>query len=126
MPRPLGKPIETHGKDWVALVLTIGLCTAINTITFAVLWDALFSSDSGLSENATQILVAAFGGMIGVIGSYIGYRAGTIDQRNRAEADASLVPQDGGDPLGTAPPPDRGTSGATGTNPTDSERFPLT
>lgn len=81
MPRPLGVPKESHGKDWVALVLTIGLCTGVNCLTIAVLYDAIFSEGPGLSENATQILVAAFGGMIGVIGSYIGYRAGTIDRK---------------------------------------------
>ena len=64
------------GKDWVARILAIGLATAINAITFAVLYDAIFSSESGLSENATQILTTAFGGIIGVLGSYIGYRAG--------------------------------------------------
>lgn len=80
MPRPLGKPKETHGKDWVALTLAIGIATAVNCITFAVLYDAIMSEGPGLSENATQILVAAFGGIIGVLGSYIGYRAGSIDQ----------------------------------------------
>lgn len=86
MARPLGKPTESHGKDWVALVLTVGLCTAINSLTIAVLWDAIVGEQPGLSENATQILVASFGGMIGVIGSYIGYRAGSIDKRTEAES----------------------------------------
>lgn len=87
MPRPLGQPKEAHGKDWVALVLTIGLCTATNILVIAVLYDAVFSEGPGLSENATQILVAVFGGMIGVIGSYIGYRAGSIDQQQRLDQD---------------------------------------
>jgi len=65
-----------RGKDLAALILAIGLATAVNLITFAVLYDALFSQGPGLSENATQILTTAFGGMIGVIGSYVGYRAG--------------------------------------------------
>lgn len=81
MPRPLGRPKEAHGKDWVALTLAIGISTAVNVITFAVLYDAIMSEGPGLSENATQVLVAAFGGMIGVIGSYVGYRAGSIDQQ---------------------------------------------
>lgn len=92
MPRPLGQPKEAHGKDWVALTLAIGLSTAVNCITFAVLYDAIFSDRSGLSENATQILVAAFGGIIGVLGGYIGYRAGERNERvaaqERAEAEA--------------------------------------
>lgn len=71
-------PVKTEqGKDWVAIILALGLATAINCITFAVLWDALRSDTPGLSENATQILTTAFGGILGVVGSYIGYRAGT-------------------------------------------------
>ena len=81
MPRPLGQPKESHGKDWVALVLAVGLASAVNMLTFGVLYDAIFSRESGLSENATQILVAAFGGIIGVLGGYIGYRAGERNQR---------------------------------------------
>jgi hypothetical protein len=42
----------------------------------AVLYDAIRSEGPGLSENATQILTGAFGGIIGVLGSYLGYRAG--------------------------------------------------
>lgn len=82
MPRPLGQPKESHGKDWVALVLALGLASAINVITFALLYDAIFSEGPGLSENATQILTAAFGGMTGILGSYIGYRAGSMQQES--------------------------------------------
>ncbi len=62
-------------KDWVALTCAIGFCTALNIVTFAVLWDALFSDDAGLSENAVQLLTGWGGGLIGVIGAYIGYKA---------------------------------------------------
>ncbi len=41
-----------------------------------MLYDAIFSSESGLSENATQILTLAFGGIIGLLGSYVGYKTG--------------------------------------------------
>jgi hypothetical protein len=40
-----------------------------------VLWDALFSPESGLSDNAVQLLTGWGGGMIGVIGAYVGYKA---------------------------------------------------
>jgi len=85
MPRPLGQPVEAHGKDWVALVLAFGLVTAVNTITFAVLYDAILGEDPGLSENATQILVSVFGGIIGVLGGYLGYRAGERNERARQQ-----------------------------------------
>jgi hypothetical protein len=68
------------GKDLVAIIMAIGLATALNLITLGVLFNAFFrgrnGGDPSISENATQILIASFGGMIGVIGSYIGYRAG--------------------------------------------------
>lgn len=69
MPRP-------PARDWIALVLAIGLCTSLNLFTLAVLYDALFSSDAGLSENATQILTGWGGGIIGILGGVFGYRQG--------------------------------------------------
>lgn len=70
--------METKAKDWVAVVLAIGIATAVNLITAAMLWEAIFRTESaGLSENATQILTTAFGGIIGVLGGYVGYKAGT-------------------------------------------------
>lgn len=41
----------------------------------AVLYDAIFSEGPGLSENAVQVMTLAFGGIIGVLGGYIGGRA---------------------------------------------------
>lgn len=93
MPVPFTKPID-HGKDWVAIILAVGLALAINMICFAVLWDALRSDTPGLSENATQILTTAFGGILGVVGSYIGYRAGTQDREAAAQAAASDVKEE--------------------------------
>jgi len=60
----------------IALVVAIGLCTAVNLLTLGVLYDAIRSQGPGLSENATQILTTAFGGMIGILGTAVGYRAG--------------------------------------------------
>lgn len=66
----------TPDRDLIALVLAIGLCTALNLLTFGVLWDALKSSTPGISENATQILTGWGGGVIGILGAVFGYRAG--------------------------------------------------
>jgi hypothetical protein len=84
-------------RDWVAIILSIGLATAINVITAAALWDAI-QNDAGLSENATQILTTAFGGIVGVLGGFIGFKAGE-SQRNGATYAAPLEP-------GAAPPVD--------------------
>jgi len=67
------------GRDWVAIILATGTVLAVNAITAAILWAALFHKsdvNGGISDNATQVLTAVLGGIIGVLGSYIGFRAG--------------------------------------------------
>lgn len=109
---------EDRGRDTIAIILAIGLATATNCITFAVLYDAIVSQESGLSENATQILTAVFGGIIGVLGSYLGYRVGARE-RDRSDDRATHASE----PLerSEAPvvPPDavRTPTGTTGANP---------
>ena len=82
------------GSHAVALVLAVGMCTAINLFTFAVLYDALFSAGPGLSENATQVLTGWGGGIIGVIGAVVGYQAGHNAAKN-AEAERVANSTDG-------------------------------
>lgn len=67
---------RASSRDWVALVLAVGLVTAMNTFTAAVLYDAIVSSKSGLSENATQVLTGWGGGIIGILGAVFGARLG--------------------------------------------------
>ena len=62
----------------VALVLAGSLGLAFNIFCFAVLYTAV-TSDAPLSENATQVLTGWGGGIIGVIGAYIGYRVGVTE-----------------------------------------------
>jgi hypothetical protein len=83
-------------RELTPIILSIGLVFAINVVAFGVLWDALTSQESGLSENATQILTTAFGGIIGVLGSALGYRqasnrADELDARDDERADAGSV-----------------------------------
>lgn len=68
--------IATGGSYLVAAILAVGMCTALNAFTIAVLIDAMTSSVPGLSENATQILTGWGGGIVGVIGAVVGYQAG--------------------------------------------------
>lgn len=70
-------------RDWIALVLAIGLCTAMNLFTLAVLYDALYHDNAGLSENATQVLTGWGGGIIGILGAVFGYRAGQQQQQDQ-------------------------------------------
>lgn len=76
-------------RDWIALTLAIGLCTALNTLTLALLYDALVNSDhAGLSENGTQVLTGWGGGIVGILGAVFGYRAGDQQRRERLDDDA--------------------------------------
>jgi hypothetical protein len=65
------------GADAVAVLLAVGIATALNVIVVAVLYDAIKNpADAGISENATQILTGWGGGIIGILGAVFGYRAG--------------------------------------------------
>lgn len=66
------------GVDLVALVLAIGLALTVVLILVATMVQILNNApdvpEIQLSENSTQILIAAIGGIVGVLGSYIGHR----------------------------------------------------
>jgi hypothetical protein len=98
-----------HGgrRELVALVLAIGLAASLLLIVAAVMYDAVRSDTPGLSENATQILTGWGGGIIGIVGSYLGYRAGeTSDARRQTETPAQTSPDAPGSPLPGDPPRD--------------------
>jgi hypothetical protein len=85
------------GRDWVAVTLAVGIAVAVNLITLGILWDAITNpAQSGISENATQILIAAFGGITGILGGYIGFRAG---ERTRTPAQTPYAPASRDEPL---------------------------
>ena len=64
----------------VAVILAIGISASLFLVTAALLAAAWmrFSSGvgEGLSENGTQLLTGWGGGIIGVLGSYIGFTFG--------------------------------------------------
>jgi hypothetical protein len=66
--------------DIVAIILAAGIAFALNVITVAILWAAAHrlgvDVTSGISENGTQLLTGWGGGIIGVLGSYIGFSFG--------------------------------------------------
>jgi hypothetical protein len=66
-----GKPPQ----DLVALVLAFGISVALNILTIAAILIAWFS-DTPISENATQILASWGGGILGVLGAFVGYTFG--------------------------------------------------
>ena len=82
------------GRDLVMLTLAFGLVFAVDAVTVGVLYDAIRSAGPGLSDNATQVLTTAFGGIIGVLGSYVGYKAATAAQEGKTMTEISDVPSD--------------------------------
>lgn len=68
----------SQAGGWVALTLALSLGIAFNVFTFAVLYDAI-NGEQALSENAAQVLTGWGGGIIGILGSYIGYRVGVTE-----------------------------------------------
>ena len=90
----MDRPQPDAGRDWVALILAIGLATAVNVITLALLWDAVHHEEQ-ISENGTQILVAAFGGMVGVLGGYVGGRSAERAATRRQQQHDARQPHPG-------------------------------
>lgn len=78
---------QRPGSEIVAFALAMGISTALNVITFAVVWEAItHPSTAGLSENATQVLTGWGGGMIGVLGAYVGYTFGKKREDGEGES----------------------------------------
>jgi hypothetical protein len=60
--------------DWVALALAVALGLTLALIMVVVLVNVIDhqTPTQVLGENATQIITAGIGGVIGVLGSYVG------------------------------------------------------
>jgi hypothetical protein len=74
-----------QGRDLVAAILAIGLAASLIIMVGAVFYDAIRSDTPGLSENATQVVIAAFTGITGVLGGYIGGRA--VERAHQLDAE---------------------------------------
>lgn len=75
-------------KDVIALILAVGVATAINIVVLAVMWDAI-QVGAEISENGTQIISGVLGGVIGILGSYLGFSTATRRQAEQAEEKAA-------------------------------------
>ena len=72
-------------RDWVAIILAVGLASSVTIITIAVLYEAI-EQNAPLSENATQVLTTAFSGIVGILGAYVGFREGTRRESERYDS----------------------------------------
>ena len=87
-------------KDLVALILAVAVGTAINIVVLAVMWDAIHLG-AEISENGTQVISAVLGGVIGILGSYLGYSTAARRQAEREQHEAQNPPT----PSPPEPPP---------------------
>jgi hypothetical protein len=69
---------------WAVLVIAGGLALAVNILALGILLDA-FQENAQLSDNAAQVLATVFGGMIGILGSSLGFRM-VLREREHKEA----------------------------------------
>jgi hypothetical protein len=63
------------GVDLIAFVLAVGLASTIILILVATMVQIVHNQrpEVTLSENATQVLTSAVGGLSGILGGYVGY-----------------------------------------------------
>jgi len=63
------------GVDLVAFVLALALATALILVGFSSVLNVALGRNPApsLGENTTQVMTTVLGGIIGVLGSYVGY-----------------------------------------------------
>lgn len=80
---------ERPASERVAVILAIGISISLNIVTAAMMyaaWTRITAGGTvGLSENGTQLLTGWGGGIIGVLGSYIGFTFGKRRSENGKE-----------------------------------------
>jgi hypothetical protein len=84
-------PATLASGSTVAVILAVSLAVAFNMFTLAVLWTAI-ENDAPLSENATQVLTGWGGGIIGILGAYIGYRIGFVAAQEDPSDGSTTIP----------------------------------
>lgn len=68
-----------NGRDLVAIILAVGLSLAV--IAFVIGAELnIIAGGNPLGENTTQVLTAAFSGMVGGLAGYLGGRTNTPNQ----------------------------------------------
>jgi len=73
--------------DHVAVILALALLLAVALVMTAVILNVVSHKNPTptLGENATQVVVAVMGGLIGVLGGYVGARTRRPDDDDRPD-----------------------------------------
>lgn len=111
------------GADIVAIILAVGVALVICLIIVGTIVQILHNTPGApqiqLSENATQILIAGIGGMIGVLGGYIGYHMHSNSKENYMDEEQQPFDQDA--PMGQGAPPPSQPISAPDTSPPEGD-----
>ena len=72
------EPRRRAPKDWAVIILAAALGAALIVVTTAILYTAVNNGKGGLAvtETDVQLLTGWGGGIIGILGAYVGFRAG--------------------------------------------------
>jgi hypothetical protein len=80
---------DRPASERVAVILAVGISLSLNIVTAAMMyaaWTRITAGGTvGLSENGTQLLTGWGGGIIGVLGSYIGFTFGRHSNKQDGE-----------------------------------------
>ena len=64
--------MSRSGRDLVALLLAAALFVAVAFASASVLYGVIVNERRNLGDAATQLLTALFGGIVGILGAYVG------------------------------------------------------
>jgi hypothetical protein len=85
-PQPEDEKPPHPGIDRVALVLAIGMVVNLLVIALMVFYAAVFQTlEAPGIIAATQVLTGWGGGIVGILGGYVGYRASRKIEKNKEE-----------------------------------------
>lgn len=74
--QPNGNSRHRHSVDIAIIILAVGFAFSLLIVTVAVFYDSVVSpASAGLSDNATLVLTGWGGGVVGILGGYVGYKA---------------------------------------------------
>lgn len=68
------------GRDRVALLLAAALFTAVAFASVSILYATIVNERRSVTDATTQLLTALFGGIVGILGAYIGTKHDDDDQ----------------------------------------------
>jgi len=88
-----------HAGDWIAVILALGVSMSILILIVGIMWTAIKHGTTAatITENEVQVLLAAFSGIFGILGAFLGFRAGNGGPKSPTRYYIGPPPPDGED-----------------------------